>query len=266
MIRKFKKASALWQEQGFSGVITAIRNRNKQPAPTIQPQPAPKKLPENWTDYMSWLTFANAGMLTRGNAFSLEHAIKNLPSTAPIIEIGSFCGLSTNLIGYLKERHRVPNRLLTSDKWEFEGAHAGGMLGDSQTVTHEEYRRFVKESFMRNVQLFSRNDVPYTIEAFSDEFFGAWKQAETRHDVFGREVQLGGPISLCYIDGNHTYDFAKRDFENTDRFLEQGGFILFDDSSDRGPFEGVCQVVAEVQKSGRYELVAKNPNYLFRKL
>ena len=51
-----------------------------------------------------------------------------------------------------------------------------------------------------------------------------------RSDVFGRSFQLGGPISFCYIDGNHTDDLAKRDFENCDRYLEKGGFVLFDDS------------------------------------
>jgi hypothetical protein len=82
--------------------------------------------------------------------------------------------------------------------------------------------------------------------------------------VLGRNVQLGGAISFCYIDGNHAYEYAKRDFENCHNFLEPGGFILFDDSADGSGWD-VCNVVSEVQRSGRYELVIKNPNYLFRK-
>jgi hypothetical protein len=57
-------------------------------------------------------------------------------------------------------------------------------------------------------------------------------------DVFGRNVVLGGSLSFCYIDGNHTYGFAKRDFENKDRFLAPGGFIFFDDSGDGSGWEG----------------------------
>lgn len=102
------------------------------------------------------------------------------------------------------------------------------------------------------------------IELFSDEFFQAWRSSRAVQDIFGRPIALGGPISFCYIDGNHSYDFVKRDFENVDAFLERGGFILFDDSEDGSAWE-VCRVVQEVRASGRYDLVIKNPNYLFRK-
>ena len=85
-------------------------------------------------------------------------------------------------------------------------------MGDSGTVSHADYKTFVKESFLRNIALFSRDDRPYTIEVFSDEFFQAWAAAEPRRDVLGREVALGGPISFCYIDGNHSYEFCAARF------------------------------------------------------
>jgi len=219
---------------------------------------------EFWSEYLSWLTFANAGMLERGNVWCMDYALRNLPSEAPILEIGSFCGLSANVITYLKEKHNVKNPLITCDKWIFEGAESGRLLGDSQCVTHAQYKDFVKETFLRNVQMFSRNDLPFAIELFSDEFFSAWAASEKRQDVFGRQVKLGGLISFCYIDGNHSYTSAKRDFENCDRFLEKGGFILFDDSADGSKWE-VCKVVQEVAATKRYDLIAKNPNYFFQK-
>jgi hypothetical protein len=82
--------------------------------------------------------------------------------------------------------------------------------------------------------------------------------------VFGRAVRLGGPLGFCYIDGNHTFDYAERDFRNADEFLAPGGFLLFDDSADGSEWE-VCRVVAGLLAEGRYELVAKVPNYLVRK-
>ena len=128
-------------------------------------------LDETWTEYMNWLTFANAGMLARGNVFCFHYAIQKLMSESPIVEIGSFCGLSTNMITYLKEKYAVKNPLLTCDRWLFEGAEQGRMLGDSMTITHDEYRLFVKETYIRNVRMFSRYDLPYTMEMLSDEFF-----------------------------------------------------------------------------------------------
>src|SRR4051794_16230746 len=185
-------------------------------------------------DYIAYLGFANAGMLNKGNLLCLDYALRNLPSTNPIIEVGSFCGLSTNLIAYFKQRHGVTNTLFTCDRWEFEGAD--GNVGESQ-IPHSEYRTFVKASFIRNVRMFSRGELPHTIEMLSEDFYTAWSLRTRVTDVFDRPAQLGGPISFCYIDGNHTYEFARRDFENADRFLEPGGFILFDDSADGSHWE-----------------------------
>ncbi len=221
-------------------------------------QPAPQRIDIS-DRYVNWLCFANAGMLDRGNLYCLDYAMEHLPSGAPVIEIGSFCGLSTNLLTYYKRRHGRKNPLITCDRWDFEGAESNPAPGGPTA-----YREFVRDSFIRNVKMFSSDDPPYTVEMFSDEFFRAWRAGAEETDVLGRPVKLGGPISFCFIDGNHSYEYAKRDFEHTDEFLERGGFILFDDSSDGSGWE-VCNVVKEVEASGRYDLVIKNPNYFFRK-
>ena len=213
-------------------------------------------------DYLAYLSFANAGMLNKGNLLCFDYAIRNLPSRNPMVEIGSFSGLSTNIMTYFKRKHGAQNELFTCDKWEFEGA--AGNVGDSD-ISHTEYREFVKESYVRNVKMFSRSTLPRTIEMLSDDFFDAWGRRQTVTDVLGRSAKLGGPISFCYIDGNHGYDFSRRDFLNTDRFLEPGGFVLFDDSADGSQWE-VCRVVEEVMRLPNYRFVVKNPNYLFQKL
>lgn len=215
-------------------------------------------------EFINWLSFANAGMLNRGNLLCFDYALANLPSEAPLVEIGSFCGLSTNLLGYFKRRHNVDNPLFTSDRWQFEGADPGGMVGDS-AITHSSYRQFVKESFLRNVRMFSATDLPHTIEMLSDDFFAAWSRGQTAADVFDRPVILGGPISFCYIDGDHRYAPARRDFLNADRHLQPGGFILFDDSADGSHWE-VCRVIEEIKRLPNYRVVIKNPNYLVQKI
>lgn len=211
-------------------------------------------------EFVRWLTFANAGMLNPGNVYAMKHAVDRLPSTNPVIEIGSFCGLSTNVLAYLLGARANP--LITCDRWAFENAVE--KVGESE-ISHERYRAFVIETFERNVRFFSSHRLPHTIEAFSDEFFDVWRAGREATDVFGRSLTLGGPISFAYIDGNHTYSFARRDFENVDAYLEPGGFILFDDSSDADHF-GLSRLMREVRKTGRYVFVMKNPNYLFQKL
>ena len=214
--------------------------------------------------FLKWIRFAVPGMLARGNIDAMEYAIENMPLGKPILEIGSFCGLSTVVLSYLLDKRSTDTAIFTCDKWEFQGQKLGEHLGDSPCVTHDIYREYVRDTFLRSMQTFAPNRLPYTIECLSDEFFRRWFENEKAVDVFGRAVTLGGKISFCYIDGNHTYEFAKRDFENTDRALLSGGFILFDDSADGSPWE-VNQLAREIASGGQYELVSRNPNYLFRK-
>ena len=215
-------------------------------------------------EYINWLSFANAGMMNKGNMYCVDFAIQHLPSAAPIIEIGCFCGLSTNITSYLLAKHHKNNHIIACDKWIFEGAEGSdGFLGNSD-LTHSNYKEFVRNSFIRNVKTFSKSNLPYAIEEFSDDFFQLWNDNKTCKDVFNREITLGGNISFAYIDGNHSYEFAKRDFLNVDKNLEPGGFVFFDDSADYYSF-GSSTLMREIKRNKAYELIMKNPNYLFRK-
>lgn len=214
-------------------------------------------------DYVAYLSFANAGMLNKGNLLCFDYVMSHLPSNNPMVEIGVFAGLSTNLIAYYKRKHGVTNRLFNCDRWQFEGAEDGGPIADSH-VTHEEYRSFVRDTYLRNVRQFSKDDLPATVELLSHEFFAAWEERRWITDLFGRPAQLGGFISFCFIDGDHHYEAAKRDFQNADRFLEPGGFILFDDSADGSAWE-VTRVIDEVKRRPNYQVITRNPNYLVQK-
>jgi len=212
-------------------------------------------------EFLNWLSFANAGMLNDGNPYCFDYAIRNLPSNNPIVEIGSFCGLSINVISYYLRKHVKTNRIFASDKWVFENPGASLTIGDP-AISHADYKIFVKETFKKNVGFFSKDNLPYAIESFSDEFFDLWAQKKTVKDVFGRDIELGGKVSFVYIDGNHTYEFAARDFENTNTYLEKGGFVLFDDSPNYSTV-GSALLMKDILKHPDYQLVMRNPNHLF---
>ena len=216
--------------------------------------------------FFDWLRFANAGMVTRSKIESIELGVKHVPDNTSIVEIGCFCGLSTNIIGFFKEAYGKKCPLFCADQWRFEGAeNLNAFIGSSSFITHRQYREFVVDTFKRNVLMFSQYDLPYPIEMSSDEFFFLWESNTSVKDVFQRDVQLGGPLGFCYIDGNHTYAYAHRDFVNSDKHLVTGGFVFFDDSGDDSKWE-VKRVISEVKASGKYEVIAHNPNYLFKKL
>jgi len=215
-------------------------------------------------DFLTWVRFAVPGMLAEPNVAAMDHALAHMPAGSPVLEVGSFCGLSTVVLAHLLEKRSPESPLFTCDTWAFEGQQLGSPLGGSRSLTHDGYRAYVRDSFLRAARTFAGERLPFTIECDSDELFRRWSAGETTVDVFGRDVTLGGELGFCYIDGNHTYEFARRDFENTDRALAPGGFVLFDDSADGSEWE-VNRLVREITGTNGYELVSKNPNYMFRK-
>ena len=213
-------------------------------------------------DYIEILRRVNAGMLHHGNIACFDYAIKNLPSDKPIIEIGTFCGLSANLMSYFKKIYSKCNIVISTDKWSL--SERSGNIGKSD-ITFQDIRTYVRENLIRNLFFYSKEDVPFIFEKTSDEFFIQWSNNSSEKDILKRRIILGGKISFAYIDGNHSYEYVKRDFLNCDKYLEIGGFVLFDDSADHTDWE-VKQVVKEVKRNKKYRVVMQNPNYLFQKI
>lgn len=217
---------------------------------------------------------AGEGMMTDGNIFAFEHAIQNLPQEGSLLEIGSFGGMSTNILAWLLRKHGQQNRpFFTCDPWFYEGFHDHERRDDPHYMAlvdgHSElsrlaYMEFVRESFLHSVSFFSAENLPHSFRLTSDEFFEKWQNLETATDLFNRETQLGGPLAFCYVDGNHAYDFARRDVDNVLKNLLPGGFVLLDDSAVELPF-GSAKLAQELLVDKRLKLVMKNPNYLFQR-
>lgn len=215
-------------------------------------------------EYIQWLCQILGGWLTpdHGNLRAFDYAVRHMPIGGAIVEVGSFLGLSTNIITYLVTKYHRDNPIFACDPWVFEGTD--NLIGGYFDASSEGFRHYAKEVFKMNIALFSEGRKPYAIEAYSNQFFELWRSGATTEDVFWRSVALGGPISFAYIDGAHTYDAAKGDFLDVDQHLLPGGFILFDDSADDSGWE-VTRVVAEVKKNPSYELCFKTPHYFFRR-
>jgi hypothetical protein len=124
---------------------------------------------------------------------------------------------------------------------------------------------YIRQGFINAALLFNKNKLPYTFRLKSDDFFEQFRQKSVMTDVFGRSTTLEGRISFCYIDGNHAYDYVKRDFENVNKHLMVNGMILFDDSFDGAAF-GSARLMHEIKQNPNFKVLDRNPNYLIQKL
>jgi hypothetical protein len=140
----------------------AQRALNDTPAPPVPAAP--------YDPFLVWLRFINPGMLTQGNIDLLSYCVENLRTDAPVVEIGSFAGLSLNHIIQFLRRSNRRNPVFSVDRWWFEGSRDGGMIENSH-VSFDAYRKHATDMFRQNVQLFSGDRLPHHIELSSDAFF-----------------------------------------------------------------------------------------------
>ena len=72
-------------------------------------------------------------------------------------------------------------------------------------------------------------------------------------------------MDLVFIDGDHSYEGVRNDFERFGLRVKVGGAVLFDDACDEAPFkthaESVGRLIKEVVASGEFRL-AKSVNRL----
>lgn len=209
------------------------------------------------------------GMLHEQNIFQMDHAIRHLPPEGHLIEIGIYGGLSTNVILHLLKKHGKTHSLFNCDPWVYEGFH-DHVQGETPFVDgrsdlyRSDYTPYMKESYIRATRFLHSNTLPYSFQLFSDDFFEKWKNKSILTDVFDREVQTGGSIAFAYIDGNHTYEQALKDYRHVMEYLVPGGFLLLDDSASTNHF-GSAKLAHQLKTEHQLKLIDNSYNHLFQK-
>jgi hypothetical protein len=210
------------------------------------------------------------GMLPEGNIYLMDFAVKNMPAEGIIFEIGSYGGLSTNLIIHLLEKHHKKNDFYGCDAWVYEGYndHHGVVeshIDGREDIDRKEYMNYIKNAFVTTTRFLHPNRLPFSCHLTSDTFFEKWNAKEEFTDVFDRNFKLDQSISFCYIDGDHSYEQTKKDFENVASKVLVNGFVLIDDSAKHFSY-GSAKFVKEILKNPAFKVIDTNPNYLFQKI
>lgn len=215
-------------------------------------------------------TIIGEGMLHEGNIYLMDYAIQHMPDEGIVFEIGSYAGLSTNVMLHLLDKYDKKHRFVGCDAWVYEGFkdHKGIIdehIDGKPSVSRNDYVVYLKNAFVNAANLLHPNAKPYTCHLTSDAFFEKWNAANEFTDVFDRTFSVQQEISFSYIDGDHSYEQTKRDFENVDSKLKVNGFILLDDSANHLNF-GSSDFIKEIKNNPKYKIIDNNPNYLIQKI
>ena len=164
------------------------------------------------------------GMVSDAEIVGLMELAAEVPADACILEIGSYRGRSTSALAlgakgapvYAVEPHE-----------SFEGIY-GGQFGPAD-----------RRAFFKNLLRVGVVEKVRLVNLSSEVACQGWTR----------------PIGLLWIDGDHTLDGVRRDFDSWEHFLQPGGVVAFHDALD--PDGGPAKLIEELCAGGSYEKCAE---------
>ena len=157
-----------------------------------------------------------------------------------ILEIGIHKGdFSEQLL-----RKFNPKKLLLVDPWIayndliYQKSWYGNTLHSNQNIQDQYFldvnKRFEKDILENKIELHRKT---------SDEFFLGNKSI----------------FDLIYIDGNHLFEFVKKDIENSLKFINNDGLIVLDDYGLKGWWlDGITKAVKYYEKKKIIKIVSRH--------
>ena len=157
-----------------------------------------------------------------------------------ILEIGVHKGdFSEELL-----RKFNPKKLLLVDPWIayndliYQKSWYGNTLHSNQNIQDQYFldvnKRFEKDILENKIELHRKT---------SDEFFLGNKSI----------------FDLIYIDGNHLFEFVKKDVENSLKFINNDGLIVLDDYGLKGWWlDGITKAVKYYEKKKIIKIVSRH--------
>jgi predicted O-methyltransferase YrrM len=163
------------------------------------------------------------GFLTWEEGYTLMSFAETWPSEGDIVEIGSFKGKSTC---FLAQGCAASGRGKVFAVDHFTGSP------EHQPGGHEETREIVEtgstyQAFLGNLAAFELTDRVTAVVGDSQEAAAAWT----------------GAVRMLFIDGDHSYDGTKRDFEAWYPHVSDTGLVCFHDYQNSHYLDGVTRFI-----------------------
>jgi len=166
------------------------------------------------------------GFLGEAEARLLGTIAACVPRGGAIVEIGSFKGKSTVMLGKVAAQYDL-DPVVAIDPHNFNNAELEAHRTSPEASSYSE--------FLQHLQATGVRDRIEVHRAYSTEIAPAWAR----------------PISFLWIDGDHSYRGAKADFDGFAAHVIPGGVIAFHDALHE--FAGPIRVfVEDVLRSDRF--------------
>lgn len=166
------------------------------------------------------------GFLDPIEGYALLMLAEHGPQTGCIVEIGSYAGRSTSYLAHGSKRARR-EKVVAVDHFEGSPEHQpGGGFESAHVAAGGLY-----EVFRRNLKDAGVEDWVHVMRAGSERACEGWSH----------------PIRLLFIDGEHSYEASRRDYESWSTWIVPEGLAVF---HDIGTFAGVTQYYDELLEGG----------------
>jgi predicted O-methyltransferase YrrM len=153
------------------------------------------------------------------------------PGVGEIVEVGSYLGRSTAFLASgSRSAHR--EKITAVDHFRGSPEHQSGQILESKLLKEE---GTTLHRFRDNLHRLGLAEQVTALVASSEEAARVWTK----------------PIRLLFIDGDHSYEASRRDFEVWSPFVISGGIVCF---HDIGVWPGVTRFYQELlQSPGPYK-------------
>ena len=161
---------------------------------------------------MTLTRFADVkGFLPENEAVQLANWARDVASLGPLLEIGSYCGLSTLC---LAEVARESGTIVFAvDHHRGSEEHQVGEFFHDEALVDNAGNFDSLPEFRRNLQAYDAEDVVIPIVAPATLAAQHWTT----------------PLSLLFIDGGHSLDAALADYRNWSQHVVKGGLLVIHD-------------------------------------
>lgn len=157
-----------------------------------------------------------------------RRALNSLPAPHTFVEVGSYCGRATVVMGGVAQQLAPATKLYAIDPHD-------GRVGALDTGLQQRAPTLAR--FKQNIAAAGLTEM---VEIMQRTTAGlAWER----------------PIALLLVDGLHDYANVARDFFCFEAQISAGGYVLFHDCAPYYP--GVQTFVAELMAAERYRMVAQ---------